>query len=112
MQRSKLTCTYGFTLHRFRYLHIQLLIGLGCNEIHLGSADFSDGNIIAAAQQLEVNDVLDRVSAVTVAEPEKIVAQTNVYDVILAQCAQKLLSLDIKTLDIVEKKYASSSAFT
>ena len=42
-------------------------------------------------------------SAVTVAESEKIVAQTNVYDVILAQCAQKLLSLDIKTLDIVEK---------
>lgn len=98
MQRSKLARTHGFALHGFRYLHIQLFIGLGCNEIDLGSADLADSNIIAAAQQLEINDVLNRVAAVTVAEPEKIVAQTNVYDVILAQCAQKLLSLDTKRL--------------
>ena len=103
MQRSKLARTHGFTLHRFRYLHIQLFIGLGCNEIHLGSADLADSNIIAAAQQLEINDVLNRVAAVTVAETKQIIAQTDIYDVILAQCAQKFLSLDIKTLDIVEK---------
>ena len=60
-------------------------------------------SIIAAAQQLEVNDVLNRVAAVTVAETEQIIAQTDIYDVILAQCAQKFLSLDVKTLDIVEK---------
>ena len=42
-------------------------------------------------------------AAVTVAETEQIIAQTDIYDVILAQCAQKFLSLDVKTLDIVEK---------
>ena len=69
----------------------------------LGSADLADSNIIAAAQQLEINDVLNRVArchgcgnrADNCADRY---LRCNTYPV----CAE-ILSLDIKTLDIVEK---------
>ena len=42
-------------------------------------------------------------TAVTVAEAEKVISQTDVRDIVFAQGAKILPSLDVKSLDIVEE---------
>ena len=42
-------------------------------------------------------------SAVTVAEAEQIVSQSDVYDIILAKRAQIVLPFDVKAFDFIEK---------
>ena len=45
----------------------------------------ADGNIIAAAQQLKVDYVFNDVASIHIAEPQQIIAQAGIHNVILAQ---------------------------
>ena len=55
-------------LHGFRYLDIEFVVGGGGDEVHFLIADLPDGDIIAPAEQFEVDDILNSMPAVPIAE--------------------------------------------
>ena len=72
-------------------MDILFLIGGCCNEVNLRIADFADRYIIAAAKQFKVNDILNGMTAVTIAETQQIIAKSDVDDIILSERAEKCL---------------------
>ena len=63
----------------------------------------TDGNVISTTQKLEIHDVFQRVSGITVSEPRKIVAKSYINNVIFAERSKILFSLNVKTLDFIEE---------
>ena len=68
-----------------------LSLALGRDEIHFQIPHLADGNIIAAAQQLKVDYVFNDVASIHIAEPQQIIAQAGIHNVILAQGPQIFL---------------------
>ena len=64
------------------------VFGIGRDEIHFQIPHLADGNIIAAAQQIKVDYVFNDVASFHIAEPQQIIAQAGIHNVILAQGPQ------------------------
>ena len=103
LQRRQFTCANRFALHRLGYLHVYFFISFGCNKINFCVADLADCDIIAAAQQFEIYNIFNRMSAVAVAKSEQVIPQADVHDLIFTQCAQELPAFDVKSFDFIEK---------
>ncbi len=103
LQRRKLPFAHIFAHHGLCYLDILFLVSGRCDEIHLGVAYFTDRYIIAAAKQFKVNDILNGMAAVTIAETQQIIAKSDVDDIILSKCAEVGFALDVKAFDLVEE---------
>ena len=76
-------------------LNIELVVGLGGDEVHLSLIHLADGHIVATAEQFKIDHILDGVAAVPVAEAQKIIPQAHVHDIILAQGTQIFFALDV-----------------
>lgn len=103
LQRREFALAGGVALHGFGDLDIAFFGGFGGDEINFLVAEFADGDVVTAAQEFEVDDVFDGVTAVAVAEAEEIVAQADVDDVILSEGAEKFFAFDVEAFDLVEK---------
>lgn len=103
LQRREFALAGGVALHGFGDLDIAFFVGFCGDEINFLVAEFTYGDVVAAAQEFEVDDVFDGVTAVAVAEAEEIVAQADVDDVIFPEGAEKFFAFDVEAFDLVEK---------
>ena len=103
LQRREFALAGSVALHGFGDLNIAFFVGFGGDEINFLVADFAYGDVVAAAQEFEVDDVFDGVTAVAITEAKEVVAQADVNDVILSEGAEKFFALDIEAFDLVEK---------
>ena len=93
LQGRELAAAHILAHHGFRDLHIQLLTGLDGDEVHLRLVHLADRHVVAAAQELKVHHVFQRVPAVALPEAQQIIPQSYIDDVILAECSEKPLPL-------------------
>lgn len=103
LKRCKLSLAHILTHHRFRYLNILFLIGTRCNEVNLRIAYFANRYIIATAKQFKINDILDGMATVTIAEIQQIIAKSDVNNIVFSECTEVGFALDVKTFDLIEE---------
>lgn len=101
-QRCKLPLSRFRHVHGFCNLNIFLLGCFGGNKVNLLPVDFTDGDVITAAQKFKVDNILQNMSAVTVTIAQQVIPQANVCNIIFAEGAQIILALYVKTLDFIE----------
>ena len=103
LQGSQFPSAGVFACHGLGDLNIELVVGLGGDEVHLSLIHLADGHIVATAEQFEIDHILDGMAAVSVAEAQKVIPQAHVHDIILAQGTQIFFALDIEPLDVIEE---------
>ena len=84
-------------------MDIDLVRGSGGDKVHLGVVDLADGDVVAPAQQLEIDQVFQDMSAVTVTQPQETVAQPDVHDIVFSKSAEVFFSFDVKPFDLIEE---------
>lgn len=103
LQGLQLALPDGFIGHALSHLHVDLLGSFSCNKIYLERSNLTDSHVVSAAQQLKIDNILERVARVRAPIAKQVVAQADVGDVILAERAEILFALDIEALDIVKQ---------
>lgn len=102
VQRCKLPLSRFRHVYGFCNLNIFLLVCFGGNKVNLLPVDFTDVDVITAAQKFKVDNILQNMSAVTVTIAQQVIPQANVCNIIFAEGAQIILALYVKTLDFTE----------
>ncbi len=73
------------------------------NKVYFLAAYFSDGNIVASAQQFKIYHVLDHMAGIHIPIAKEDIFQADVNDIVFAESFQFLFSFDIEPLDLIEQ---------
>ena len=73
------------------------------DKVYFPGSYFSDSNIVASAQKLKINYVLDHMPGVHIPIAKQIVSQADINDIVFAKRFQLLLPLEVEPLYLIEQ---------
>ena len=104
LQGRDLSLKCAFLCQRCGDLIVVQAVSLLSDEVYFRIADFPNRDLVASAEQLQENDILQGVSEIIILPGDQVPPQAQIHDIELSVLLKKLFSFDIVSADFIKSE--------